>query len=360
MKKIIIIASVILFFIIVFTLVLSLKAKKTAEKTAIQPTPTTVSAERISNQAGEPISQETYNLALSMTPYENDDFIFEYIPEEDRFIIYEKNDQAKISFSQWAMENNLDPIVADPNFITYEEVTQSNQSQNSQPGYKNGSLDSDLLISFLDIFLNLGRGAKDSQTDTSQIGDLSFNSTTDNLENTDEINTSSEKIYHSQCATYGDIPLPSSCTLCDAGCGPTTVSMIASYYLGEDYNPEKIVSEYSSRNYYLGCDGSRYQDAKAYLESKGLKTTSYMIYDYDTADLVEDDFKKYIDAGWTLFVLANFRDDGGGHFFWVTNVDDDGIWAYDPYYGKGLVAPINENNRYPFPKYRVVFGVKKT
>ena len=76
---------------------------------------------------------------------------------------------------------------------------------------------------------------------------------------------------------------------------------------------------------------------------------------------VADDFRGYINNGWTIFVLANFRTDGGGHYFWVTEVtDNDEILAYDPYYGRSQPAPFNENKYNPAPYYRYAFAIKKS
>ena len=136
--------------------------------------------------------------------------------------------------------------------------------------------------------------------------------------------------------------------------------MIASYYLDSQYNPQFIVNQYKSKGYYLGCSGSSYYDAKTLLQNYGLKTTDFIYFNLESADKVVDDLKKYFNAGWTFFTLANFKENGGGHFFWITNIDSQrNIWAYDPYYGRFQTPPINQNSRYPFPKYRVVFGVKK-
>ena len=44
----------------------------------------------------------------------------------------------------------------------------------------------------------------------------------------------------------------------------------------------------------------------------------------------------------------------------ICNIDENNnVWAYDPYYGRLSATPFNENRYYPFPKYRVAFGVKK-
>jgi hypothetical protein len=135
--------------------------------------------------------------------------------------------------------------------------------------------------------------------------------------------------------------------------------MIASSYLGTKYNPKTIVNLYDTNGYVLGCDGSRYQEAHELLKSLGLKTTDYLVFDAEKSETVVPDLKKYLNSGWTFFTLANFCEEGCGHYFWITDIDAKGnIWAYDPAYGRYEI-PYNENSRYPFPLYRLAFGVKK-
>lgn len=182
-------------------------------------------------------------------------------------------------------------------------------------------------------------------------------------------------VYYNQCdPNFGNNPLPQGCTICKSGCGPTTVAMILSSFLDQSYNPKKTISYYqdlfekNKNNYtdinknpfYVGCNGSYIQGAKEVLNSLGFITTKYLVYNLAKSDLVAQDFKNYLDGGWTILALANFCEKGCGHFIWVVDVDqNDNIWAYDPYYGRKQPPPLNENRYYPFPKYRYAFGVKK-
>lgn len=218
------------------------------------------------------------------------------------------------------------------------------------------------LIEFLNIFLNFGRNNGTTQltpAPTSNLGSPSPSPVTNPP--VDGHPPTSGYTYYAQCdSEYANLPLPDGCTVCQAGCGAATVAMISSSYSNNSFNPEKIIDIYKERDYLLGCAGSRYSDAMSLLQSLGLKTTDYIVFDYEPADQIAGDLKKYLAAGWTFFTLANFRENGGGHFFWITDIDEAGnIWAYDPYYGRFQAPPLNENSRYPFPKYRVAFGVKK-
>jgi hypothetical protein len=236
----------------------------------------------------------------------------------------------------------------------------SGQSPNQSPVTNNQSPDFNPLIEFLNIFLNFGQGTS-SNNQSPGTNNQSPSSTLQPPNSLPASNNQppSSNVYYAQCNGYGNIPLPSDCTLCRAGCGPTSVAMIASSFISSSYNPEVVVNLYKDKGYYLGCNGSSYYDAQALLESLGFKTT-LLIYSLEKADTVAPDLKKYTDAGWTFFVLASFKETGGGHFFWVTEVDDQGnIFAYDPYYGRYSTPPLNENSRYPFPLYRVAIGVIK-
>jgi hypothetical protein len=173
-------------------------------------------------------------------------------------------------------------------------------------------------------------------------------------------------IYYPQCnGPYDNYPLPYGGTLCQAGCGPTTVAMILASYIDKNINPPLVVQEYKKNGYYLGSSGSYYFHAQNILKSYNLKiATIFADNQRRTIDQVMTQFgeivKNYQKSGWTFFALANFCENGCGHYFWIIKIDQDGnTWAYDPYYGRLLPRPYNEKSRYPFPKYRVILGVKK-
>lgn len=179
---------------------------------------------------------------------------------------------------------------------------------------------------------------------------------------------STGKVYYSQCSSsysqgsWGNIPLPGGCNVCQAGCGPTTVAMILAYYINHSHNPQTVVNDYRTVGYELDCGGSSYYDAKALLERNGLTTSPYIInYDYGqgvSINQVVNKFRSYIGAGSTIFVLADFA--AGGHYFWIVDIDSSGhVWAYDPYYGRWQLPPFDENSKYPYPKYRTAFAVSK-
>ena len=98
--------------------------------------------------------------------------------------------------------------------------------------------DANPLLEFLNIFMNFGQGA--SSTNNNQSPNLPISQSpfpTSNLQPQDQTSnvqnqTSNSLTYFAQCNGYGDLLLPSGCNLCKAGCGPTTVAMIAASYLG--------------------------------------------------------------------------------------------------------------------------------
>lgn len=186
--------------------------------------------------------------------------------------------------------------------------------------------------------------------------------------------------YYAQCGMgpgqtkdYSEYPLPNGCSICKAGCGPSTVSMIISSLANTYWEPDKVVDYYRSHpdpitnrptSFYAGCDGSGYSDAKKAIDEIGgkfgLRTGSLRVYQNQPIDQVASDFKNILASGWTIFALANYCEGGCGHFFWIIDIDENNqVWAYDPYYGRREAPPINENRYYPFPKYRVAFGVRK-
>lgn len=235
------------------------------------------------------------------------------------------------------------------------------------------NIDTKLLIDLLTILLNLGKNTIPA-TDLPGVSDnpdmvdtLTPSPATGITSQPQPLSTeipakpNGALVYYQQRdGIYDNYPLPSGCTIRQAGCGPTTVAMIVASYADRSVNPITIVELYKQKKYYLGCEGSRYTNAKSILASYGLKTTDYLTYNKATINQVADDFRNYIKSGWTIFALADFRDNGGGHFFWITDVSaNNDTWAYDPYYGRFQPPPYNEKSRYPFPKYRIAFGVKR-
>ena len=184
-------------------------------------------------------------------------------------------------------------------------------------------------------------------------------------------------IYYPQCeGPYDNYPLPQGGTLCEAGCGPTTVAMILASYVDKNISPPLVVEEYRKKGYYLGPIGSFYSHARNILKSYNLKIAP--IFEDNrkrTIDQVMTEFgeivRNYQKSGWTFFALANFCDPHPckknpklkctcGHYFWIIKIDESlNIWAYDPAYDIKLPKPINHKVRYPFPKIRVLLAVKK-
>lgn len=178
--------------------------------------------------------------------------------------------------------------------------------------------------------------------------------------------------YFAQCdaspeRNWKNKPLPNGCTICEAGCGPTTVAMIVGSFIDSTIDPVKVVNIYKNNNYYAGCRGTRWDDAIAILKSFGLKTTTrpFVYNPPQPAEKIVKDIAPYINEGWTFFTLANFCQTGCGHFFWIVDVDerDNSVLTYDPAYGNGKSLPFNVtyglSSKYRgFPLYRRLIGVK--
>ncbi len=220
----------------------------------------------------------------------------------------------------------------------------------------------DFLLHLLNTFINPGTMQQSSFDFTTSSATLFPSSILQqNLSST--INPlSSSFTYYPQCdGIFDNLPLPNGCTLCRAGCGPTTLAMILSSYVDKKFTPDVVVNLYKQNGYYAGCDGTKITDAMNIATQNGLKTTDLLVYDGRNNDNAIQDFKAYINSGWTIFTLARYCAAGCRHFFWITNVDSqNNVWAYDSFYGrKRLPPPFNENQYYPFPQYKFAFGVKK-
>jgi hypothetical protein len=354
MKKIyIIIAGAFLILLIITSMILSLEKKSTinTQKNSLFPTGIPLqensALNQTTNSSSTNIENNSGNLPIdisTITPLETKDFKLQYSSKLNKIVVEKKTPQAENQFANWATQNQLPQLVKNPDLTLI--VDQGKNPDDFNP-----------IIEFLNIFLNFGQGT--STSTQNQSSNLNSPSSTVQPNQLPNQNPPSGLTYYAQCDGFGNIPLPSGCNLCQAGCGPTTVAMIAASYLGSSYNPKTIVDIYQSKGYSLGCDGSGYSEAKNILQELGLKTTDYLVFGYESADQVVPELKKYLAGGWTFFTLASYCNGGCGHFFWITDIDSQGnIWAYDPYYGRYEI-PYNENSRYPYPSYRLAFGVKK-
>jgi len=181
-----------------------------------------------------------------------------------------------------------------------------------------------------------------------------------NVPNPISINTLGEKVYYPQCnGPYDNDPLPNGCNICEAGCGPTSVSMILASYVDKKYDPPTVVNLYGQSGLQAGCKGTTIVDAQQILNQNGMKTTDVNYYGDSSYDETVQDFKQYLTNGWTLLTLVKYGPNWG-HFYWVVNVDENNnIWAYDPGDARRPI-PLNENTVVPTAKYYLAIGVKKS
>jgi len=351
MKKIyLVIAGAFLILLVITSILLSLQKKQTVTETNNNfPTPTGVSTQGYNSQSPNNYQQPTPTPIIE--PVETLDFKAAYVADLNKIVVEKKTAQAEQSFYKWADQNKLNEVVDNKNQILFTDKKIIPTPSDSIHKLQNNIIN---FFQLIDDLNSIGKGAKNNAPtviDGDTVNNVVQKSPTPNF--------SQEKIYYAQCGEQGKTPLPGGGDLCSAGCGPTSVAMIASSYIDKKYDPKTIVGIYKSNNYLLSNDGSRYSDAHELLKQVGLKTTDYIVFDKEKADSVVPQLKKYLSAGWTFFTLASFCEKGCGHYFWITDIDESGnIWAYDPAYGRYQI-PYNENSRYPYPLYRLAFGVKR-
>ncbi len=387
MKKIFILLSVILLILIIISVIFAYFIVRKPQTKNNIPSKTTNLPTLIplTNQPINLFSSPTSsgkNQSNSLLPVKTDDFEITFTPQTGKYLIVKKTVNAGTKIEQWKKSNGFEKTITEKNSTTINDLSQGQRSsrttfdstptaaltQSKSASPKIGGMTEkdpvELLAQFVDLLFSAYSDI------TPSVGNpvvtpsgLPISPTGSKRPSLSVKPPALYKglVYYPQCSgSFDNYPLPDGCTICKAGCGSTTASMILASYVDSKYNPASVADLYGERGYYLGCDGSRLTNAKDLLDSYGLKTSDYIIGNYDgyTINEVADDFKKYIKSGWTIFTLARFE--AGGHFFWVIDVDNDNnVWAFDPFYGRRQLPPFNENQYYPDPKYIYAFGVKK-
>lgn len=387
-KAVILLSTILLITFIVYLLVVSLiNQKKTTPQSFFfksEKTEQVFKKNIDENKAKGLISSINYPL-----PLETEDFTVDVTQYGDKLIISKKTDAADQKIDQWLKDNNLSElkqssslIIADQpiyklkgkveqeerNYLMPTITPTSDFFSKDNPSEIAAQQIIDSLMNFTKALIEfkqmpLQYNPEDYYLNASPTPTPLFPTPTTYIYSSSPPAVYNGLAYYKQCGNgYDNYPLGQGCTICKAGCGLTSTAMILSSYVNKSYNPGFVADTYKARGYYAGCDGSHISSAKAILSSYGLKTTDYLVYAKGgvPSNMVASDFRNYIKSGWTIFALADYCSGGCGHFFWVVDIDNnDNIWAFDPAYGRYKAPPFNENSYYPFPKYRIAFGVRK-
>ncbi len=336
-----------------------------------------------------PIMTENFDYQQSTTPktiplspadlkngavYETDNLKISYSSALNKYVFNKKTYLAQKEIDEWARANEIiDQIDDDTIFVdqtTITPTTTNTPSLTSPPISPSSSTSSQttirdenaqLLADLFQQLFSIPIGGNPTDIDSSINPAPTLISATSSATNK-AINLT----YFAQCnGQYDSYPLPRGCTLCKAGCGPTTATMVIASYANSGFIPPTTVNYYQKQQFPLGCDGSMMNDLKQALANNGIKTTPYLVFNGAVSNQIVPTLKQYLSDGWTLVTLGEYADGSPscgkcGHFFWIVDVDaNDNIWAYDPFYGRRQnPQPFNENSLYPYPKYIAAFGVK--
>lgn len=382
-KKILPLSIFVLVFILILLLGLQNMLKNSKSQSAATITPTLFQGKQ--GNGFVPQTNRSYDTSVKQVtsqelkqrlPIIAPDFTLDYSPRLQKYVVNAPTDEATNSYNDWLDDNpsyqsELDP----PNVIIAKQTMKELHdaldiaNANKMTPEKKAIKDAREFTSLLNIVVNLPQmflqsfSTENSPTITLPTGTPA--PTPKKQTNNSTPIPSKSYTYYSQCSgPYDALPLPNGCTICDAGCGPTSVAMILSSYIDKSMTPPKTIDVMNKAGVRIGCYGSYISEIYSYLRNRGdLKVSDFIIPSEKglTAKDVARDLQGYTKSGWTVFVLANFKTNGGGHYFWVTDITNDGdILAYDPYYGKQQTPPINENRYTPAPYYRYAFAVKKS
>lgn len=329
------------------------------------------------------ISQITEDQFRSVLPVFAPNFSLEYSPRLQKYVLTTQDETGKNDYSEWLNQNPsyLPFLNTQQVIIARQTVKELHQAldvadMNKLTPEQKAIKDTTIMTSIFETLINFPQTLIQSinsvpntelPPESPTIQPAVAPSPTPKKSTSNPPNSAPSKsyTYYSQCSgPYDNLPLPQGCTICNAGCGPTSVAMILSSYIDKSLTPPKTIALMEAKGARIGCFGSYISEIYSYLKGRGdLKVSDYIIPSEQglTAKEIADDFKGYTKSGWTIFVLANFKTNGGGHYFWVTDVNSSGdILAYDPYYGKQQTPPISENKYTPAPYYRYAFAIKKS
>lgn len=199
MRKQIIIASIILFFVVLIVILLS-RPKQPQVNSNLTVTPTTIPVDF-------QIKEQIVNEAILLTPYETDDFKFDYSTDTNQLIVTEKTPQGREKFFELANQNNLSSLAVNPEMVVYENKATGKYD-------KDKFLDFDPINELFNLFINVGQG----------IGSTSTNNQSSNIDNpqnekknqtSKNQSTSTGSVYYAQCdSEYASLPLPDGCNMC--------------------------------------------------------------------------------------------------------------------------------------------------
>lgn len=137
-------------------------------------------------------------------------------------------------------------------------------------------------------------------------------------------------------------------TICSAGCGPTSVSMLMRHVNGS-LTPNNVIFSSGSAYANMGCEGSSLDQAQTELSKKF--GSAAVTYNGVTQGCDEKAIAKWICDGKVVMVLANFYRNSklelGGHYVMAVGVKNGKIVVQDPFYDS-TVTPFDGTNAYGY------------
>lgn len=172
-------------------------------------------------------------------------------------------------------------------------------------------------------------------------------------------------VYYSQ-KDYKTTPYGAGCTIYDSGCGPTTLAMILSTYLGSNWTPpvvaSTLLSSQSCQTYPSALITALNQEG---FNARWLFSTDPQIMTDAQKTTIRNKIRNdraIIVAGANLSWLDKYGVlQSTGHYFWITDIDENGtIYVMDPWYGAGRSYPIAQQNINSYPvKYKYIIEAYK-
>lgn len=306
MKKILPLSVAFLVFILILLVVIQNVMNQSAKTTPSGTMPTSITVDQRSSRTGTSGYRNLVPTTTLVTvadfkkklPISTPDFTVDYAERLDKYVVHLQNDTAEVTYGDWLEANPQYASELDytKTIVTKQTIRELNEAldyakEHQVSPEQKAKKDAEILTNMLNSLVNLpylllnsiSSTTPPEQTITTPSPTPAQQTKNEKPKNNGKSNTNNASgrgyVYYSQCSgPYDAVPLPNGCNVCQAGCGPTSVSMILASYIDSSLTPPKVIDMLDKKGVRMGCYGSYIAELYSYLEGRGdLKISDYII-----------------------------------------------------------------------------------